>query len=298
MTCRPVPRRAADEGGFTLVELLVVIVILGALSAVVVASVSGISNRGEDSACEAELATLSRAVEVYRTSNLGPVTDALLVGAGLLRAEPTLYMVRAAEDIAPRPGAGCEPTPTEAAAPRVPGAVDWAVLRGSAVITDGLIDLRKVPGGAATVVLRQPGASADHSISTTATLYDGAGYGLWVRGTFDDKGAAQAGYSVQVDQTFGKFVVRQWSAGAECRVPLATASWPAGSSPLGEHVVSATVSGDTLTMSFDGATALTIPSLAAAAAGTPCQFPAATGTNMGIRTWNGAQATFSGTTVL
>jgi type II secretion system protein G len=57
--------------GFTLIELLVVIVILGVLAAVVVFSVSGITNNSEQSACAQELRTIETALESYRAQNTG-----------------------------------------------------------------------------------------------------------------------------------------------------------------------------------------------------------------------------------
>lgn len=54
-----------DESGFTLIELLIVIVILGILAAIVVFSVSGITDRGKASACKADVATVTTAGEAY-----------------------------------------------------------------------------------------------------------------------------------------------------------------------------------------------------------------------------------------
>jgi general secretion pathway protein G len=54
-----------EEKGFTLIELLIVIVILGVLAAIVVFSVSGITDRGKTSACKADVATVTSAVEAY-----------------------------------------------------------------------------------------------------------------------------------------------------------------------------------------------------------------------------------------
>ncbi|WP_421117905.1 type II secretion system protein [Aquihabitans daechungensis] len=51
--------------GFTLIELLVVIVILGILAAVVVFAVSGITDRGQTSACKTDVRTLRTAAESY-----------------------------------------------------------------------------------------------------------------------------------------------------------------------------------------------------------------------------------------
>jgi type II secretion system protein G len=58
-----------NESGFTLIELLIVIVILGVLAAIVVFSVSGITDRGKANACKADLATVTTAVEAYYAQN-------------------------------------------------------------------------------------------------------------------------------------------------------------------------------------------------------------------------------------
>jgi prepilin-type N-terminal cleavage/methylation domain-containing protein len=53
------------EKGFTLVELLVVIVILGILAAVVVFAVSGITDKGKSSACKIEVRTVNTALQAF-----------------------------------------------------------------------------------------------------------------------------------------------------------------------------------------------------------------------------------------
>lgn len=76
--------------GFTLIELLVVIVILGILAAVVVFAVSGITDRGQKSACATEGRTIRTAQEAHYAEN-GSYTDgATLASTGFLSKEPTL----------------------------------------------------------------------------------------------------------------------------------------------------------------------------------------------------------------
>jgi general secretion pathway protein G len=55
--------KRAGEGGFTLVELLVVIVILGILAAIVVFAVGGITDKGTTASCKADKSSLETAEE-------------------------------------------------------------------------------------------------------------------------------------------------------------------------------------------------------------------------------------------
>ncbi len=58
-----------QDKGFTLVELLIVIVILGILATVTVFAVRGITERSQENACDVELRALETAVEAYYVDN-------------------------------------------------------------------------------------------------------------------------------------------------------------------------------------------------------------------------------------
>ncbi len=77
---RTIQAKRNNEEGFTLVELLVVITILGVLAAVVVFSISGITDKSKSSACAADKSAVDTAIESYRAQTNGwPATLTALV---------------------------------------------------------------------------------------------------------------------------------------------------------------------------------------------------------------------------
>jgi prepilin-type N-terminal cleavage/methylation domain-containing protein len=75
-------REGALDRGFTLVELLVVITVLGVLAAVIVFRVGGITSTGRASACEIEVREVNTAIQAFRAQSatrVFPSTLSLLV---------------------------------------------------------------------------------------------------------------------------------------------------------------------------------------------------------------------------
>ena len=81
----PLAHRDA-EAGFTLIELMVVIVIIGLLSTIVALTVLPQLGKANDQKAKADIATLDQALELYRLNNLTYPTTA--DGLGALMAPP------------------------------------------------------------------------------------------------------------------------------------------------------------------------------------------------------------------
>ncbi len=81
-------RRGDTEAGFTLVEILIAIVILGLLSTVTVFAVRGVTNRGEVESCRTDRNTLVAASSYYLAEENTDTIPAS--GTGVDRFEQTL----------------------------------------------------------------------------------------------------------------------------------------------------------------------------------------------------------------
>ena len=90
-----------QDKGFTLVELLIVIVILGILATVTVFAVRGITDQGQKSACSADTKTMETAVEAY-FAQYGGATIALT----LTQQTPSYTAAVAKSNAVALPGTG------------------------------------------------------------------------------------------------------------------------------------------------------------------------------------------------
>lgn len=89
-------RRMRDEEGFTLIELLITITILGILAGIVVFAVSGITDKGQTSACTADRNTLLTAQQAYYAKQTGTAVygnEFELKTGGVIGSLSTLYDV-------------------------------------------------------------------------------------------------------------------------------------------------------------------------------------------------------------
>ena len=93
-------KKAKADDGFTLIELLLVIIILGVLSAVVIFSVQGLTDRGEEASCKTDRRILRTAEEAYYAKeDKREYTDEQgLVDADLLEDKSSLHDIAVAGD--------------------------------------------------------------------------------------------------------------------------------------------------------------------------------------------------------
>lgn len=81
------------DGGFTIIELLVAIVVIGILSATTVLAVGGLSNQAQASSCDTDFRNVSTAVALYESAaGTAPENMAALVG-DYIEADRGLHVV-------------------------------------------------------------------------------------------------------------------------------------------------------------------------------------------------------------
>lgn len=95
---RPTHAAPPDRDGFSLVEILVVIVVLGLLATIAVFAVRGVTDRGEQSVVETDRNVLETAEESYRAMNGRYASEEELVASGVLRSHSRLHDITMAPD--------------------------------------------------------------------------------------------------------------------------------------------------------------------------------------------------------
>lgn len=87
---KDVARRARGDAGFTISELILVVVVVAALITIAVVSVSGIDDESAERECQSELRAIKAASEqFYAELNFYPPNDKALKDANLLQPSET-----------------------------------------------------------------------------------------------------------------------------------------------------------------------------------------------------------------
>jgi len=79
------------NSGFTIVELLIVIVIIGILAAIVVVAYTGITNSAKESAIKSDLVNVKKKMLVYKVTNGTYPTSTIQLSAADIKASKTIY---------------------------------------------------------------------------------------------------------------------------------------------------------------------------------------------------------------
>ncbi len=231
--------------GFTLVELLVVISILGVLAAVVVLNVTRFMNAGVDVAQQVERKHVHTAAGCYLVEG-NNIASATTVGPGnkgivasWLTGDLKYYWIIDTD-----------------------GSV-YARLSSSTLNSLSLDGFTSLPGGwisgegnfsadGTPSILLADGTWNNFTFQTTATFTSDDGYSMYYRSDSD----ASDGYILKFDPAQDMFVVHKIVDGVEYAMPNAS-SENMGTGFSGQHNISVSVSGSNHTINVDGSPVMT-----------------------------------------
>jgi prepilin-type N-terminal cleavage/methylation domain-containing protein len=161
---QPHQPRTRTQSGFTLLELLIVIVVLGILAAIVVFAIGGVTSASEVAACNTDARSVDVAVQAYDTQTgytsgaaSGAPTASNLVSLGYLKSFPSSSYYTIAIDAT---GA------VTVATPAVPAPVAY---NGSNNPCSTAAGNGQANGGASTTTSSTPTTTTSTSTTTTTT---------------------------------------------------------------------------------------------------------------------------------
>jgi prepilin-type N-terminal cleavage/methylation domain-containing protein len=95
ISTQPAVRRSlAASFGFTIVELLIVIVVIGVLAAIVIVAYTGVTNSAKVSSVKTDLAGMAKKLEVYKATNGTYPRDATALENVGMVANQSIYDIR------------------------------------------------------------------------------------------------------------------------------------------------------------------------------------------------------------
>src|SRR5665213_2340918 len=182
--------RTGEENGFTLLELLIVIVVLGILSGIVVFALGGVTSAGAAAACNTDAGTVNLAVEAYDmqtgyvpgSNTVAAPTASNLVSGGYLQSFPssTYYTITIVSGVVM---VAAPPTATAAAYDTPAYSAELTAAFGSAgsgtsttstTVPGATTTTTTVPASTTTTTVPASTTTTTVSASTTTTTVPGA----------------------------------------------------------------------------------------------------------------------------
>jgi type IV pilus assembly protein PilA len=231
-----------SSGGFTLVELLVVVSILGVLAAVVLLNVTRFMNAGVPVAYEVERKHVHNAAGLYLLDG-NQIASVTTVGPGNMGIVAPWLTGDLKYSWTINTDGSVNPILFYSALNSLDG---FTSLTGSWIPGAGGLST----GGDAASLVATGGNWSDFTFQTTATFTPDDGYGMYYR----SDGDASSGYVIQFDPVLDMLVVRKIVDGVESAA-LASVNMPAGFS--GQHSISVSVGGSSHSIQLDGSTVMT-----------------------------------------